>query len=117
MAEFYRRDGMQDPFALTTKLNYPHIGMFVFAWFIGLLIVPYLVSIAKRVGALDRPKEYKTHEKPIPFLGGLAILAEIRAVDFDVWTTRPTVAKMDKLRILFEGWWRDKRGTLIGSQP
>jgi len=49
--------------------------------------------------------------------GGLAILAAIRTADFDVWTARPTVAKMKKLHIVFECWWRDKRGTLVGSQP
>jgi UDP-GlcNAc:undecaprenyl-phosphate GlcNAc-1-phosphate transferase len=47
--------------------------MFVLAWFIGLLTGPYLIAVAKRVGALDRPKEYKTHKDPMPFLGGLAI--------------------------------------------
>jgi squalene synthase HpnC len=44
--------------------------------------------------------------------GGLALLDAIRRQDFDVWTSRPVVSKMDKLRILARCWWRLQRGTL-----
>ena len=44
--------------------------------------------------------------------GGLAILDAIRQQDFDVWTTRPKLSKIAKLRILASCWWRLKRGTL-----
>ncbi len=49
--------------------------------------------------------------------GGLAVLQAIRRNDFDVWTTRPQVTKITKLRILASCWWRLKRGTPIGDQP
>jgi len=49
--------------------------------------------------------------------GGLAILEAIRAARYDVWTARPGVSKMAKIRIIAQYWWRDKRGTLAGSQP
>jgi squalene synthase HpnC len=40
--------------------------------------------------------------------GGLAILQAIRRENFDVWTRRPTVAKMEKFQILAKCWWRLK---------
>ena len=42
--------------------------------------------------------------------GGLAILQAIRRQDFDVWTKRPTVTKMEKFRLLAQCWWRLKSG-------
>jgi phytoene/squalene synthetase len=42
--------------------------------------------------------------------GGLAILQAIRRQNFDVWTKRPTVAKMEKFRLLAQCWWRLKSG-------
>jgi squalene synthase HpnC len=44
--------------------------------------------------------------------GGLAILKAIRQQNFDVWSRRPTVAKSQKLGLLFQCWWGLKRGTL-----
>jgi squalene synthase HpnC len=42
--------------------------------------------------------------------GGLAILQSIRRQNFDVWTKRPTVTKMEKLQLLAKCWWRLKMG-------
>jgi squalene synthase HpnC len=49
--------------------------------------------------------------------GGLAILQNIRRQNFDVWTTRPSVSRIEKLRIVAKCWWRLQRGTLAGSEP
>ena len=49
--------------------------------------------------------------------GGLAILDAVRRQDYDVWTRRPVVSKMKKLRILAGCWWRIQRGTLTGDEP
>jgi squalene synthase HpnC len=38
--------------------------------------------------------------------GGLAILDQIRRLDYDVWSSRPTVGKLDKMRILAQSWWQ-----------
>lgn len=38
--------------------------------------------------------------------GGLAILAAIRNIDYDVWRMRPTVSRGEKLRLLASCWWR-----------
>jgi squalene synthase HpnC len=47
--------------------------------------------------------------------GGLAILDAIRRADYDVWSSRPTVTKWEKLRLLGECWWRLKRGMLLAE--
>ena len=49
--------------------------------------------------------------------GGLAVLEAIREKDFDVWTSRPVVTKMQKLRILASCWWRLQRGSFSGGKP
>jgi phytoene/squalene synthetase len=36
--------------------------------------------------------------------GGLAVLRAIRRQDYDVWTRRPRVSKMEKLRLFFCCW-------------
>jgi squalene synthase HpnC len=40
--------------------------------------------------------------------GGLAILQAIRRQNYDVWTRRPTVAKIEKFQLLAKCWWRLK---------
>ena len=47
--------------------------------------------------------------------GGLAILDRIRRLDYDVWSRRPTVGRLDKLRILARSWWRLRRGNIGGN--
>jgi squalene synthase HpnC len=37
--------------------------------------------------------------------GGLAVLAAIRRQDYDVWSRRPTVGKLQKLGLLVRAWW------------
>jgi len=38
--------------------------------------------------------------------GGLAVLRAIRRRNYDVWTRRPTVSKMEKLRLFVNCWRR-----------
>ena len=38
--------------------------------------------------------------------GGLAVLHAIRRLNYDVWTKRPAVGKLQKLRLLASAWWR-----------
>jgi len=49
--------------------------------------------------------------------GGLAILDAIRRQDYDVWTRRPVVSRLEKLRLLARCWWRLRRGTLVEDDP
>lgn len=45
--------------------------------------------------------------------GGLAMLQAIRRQDYDVWSSRPVLSKLDKLRIVGRCWWRLRQGTLV----
>ena len=38
--------------------------------------------------------------------GGLAVLAAIRQRNYNVWKSRPTVSRIEKLRLLMRCWWR-----------
>ena len=38
--------------------------------------------------------------------GGLAILQKIREVDYDVWTRRPVLSTLEKLRLVIRCWWQ-----------
>ena len=44
--------------------------------------------------------------------GGLAILRAIRQQNYDVWTSRPTISKKTRLRMLWKCWWELKRGRI-----
>ena len=49
---------------------------FLLAFITVYVITPYTIRFAKKVGALDIPKESrKIHKKPMPRLGGLAVIA------------------------------------------
>src|SRR5918994_1984421 len=47
----------------------------VVAW----ILVPPSTAIARRIGAIDRPKERSLHRVPTPKLGGVAILGGVLA--------------------------------------
>jgi len=49
---------------------------FLLAFITAYVITPYTIRFAKKIGALDVPKEArKIHKKPMPRLGGLAVIA------------------------------------------
>ena len=49
---------------------------FLLAFITAYVVTPYTIRLAKKVGALDIPKEKrKIHKKPMPRLGGLAVFA------------------------------------------
>lgn len=47
---------------------------FLLAFITSFVITPYTMRLAHKVGAIDLPGERKIHKKPIPRLGGLAII-------------------------------------------
>ena len=71
------------------KLQYPHLGILVLAWFLAYLFIPAIIRISGRIGALDRPGGHKAHGREVSFLGGigiflafaLAVLSTIRLRD------------------------------------
>lgn len=48
---------------------------FLLAFITSFVITPYTMRLAHKVGAIDFPEERKIHNKPIPRLGGLAIIS------------------------------------------
>ncbi len=66
------------------NLNQPHVGLFVFAWFLADLILPVLIWLAPRIGAVDRPHTYKTHQQPVAFLGGVGIFIAFSVAIFSI---------------------------------
>lgn len=52
---------------------------FLIAGAVALVVTPLAARMARRIGAIDRPRERSLHESPTPSLGGLAILAGVLA--------------------------------------
>lgn len=50
---------------------------FVFSGAVAWMLVPAAESIARKIGAIDQPKERSLHDVPTPKLGGLAILVGV----------------------------------------
>lgn len=48
---------------------------FILAVLTCFVVTPYTMRLAKSVGALDQPDKRKVHKKPIPRLGGIAIIS------------------------------------------
>jgi UDP-GlcNAc:undecaprenyl-phosphate GlcNAc-1-phosphate transferase len=51
--------------------------LFVSSFLLVIVLTPFSMALAKRIGAMDYPEARKIHASPIPRLGGLAIAASI----------------------------------------
>lgn len=52
---------------------------FIIAAALSALATPVMARVARETGILDRPTGYKKHERPTPYLGGIAILFGVLA--------------------------------------
>ena len=66
---------------------------FVFAGSVAWMLVPVAESIARRIGAIDVPRERSLHDVPTPKLGGLAILVAVLAAGL-IWLPWNTETKV-----------------------
>ena len=48
---------------------------FLLAFITSFVVTPYTMRLAHKIGAIDIPDKRKVHKKPIPRLGGLAIIS------------------------------------------
>ena len=48
---------------------------FLLAFITAFVITPYTIRLAKKVGAVDIPNDRRINKKPMPRLGGLAVIA------------------------------------------
>lgn len=71
---------------------------FLVAGAVALMLTPLAARLARRVGAIDQPRERSLHDMPTPSLGGLAILAGALAGG-----------------LLFLPWAGETRGILAGA--
>lgn len=54
-------------------LNYPHLSIFILAWFVADLLFPLLIRLGHRLQMLDRPGGHKAQETCVPYFGGIGI--------------------------------------------
>jgi len=66
------------------QLNHPQLWMFILAWFLADLAVPLFIKLSHRIGYLDRPHTYKTHQQPVALLGGVGIYLAFTITVFSV---------------------------------
>lgn len=52
-----------------------YVWAFVIALIVSLVVMPFVILLARKTGALDAPNARKVHKKPIPRIGGLGIYA------------------------------------------
>jgi UDP-GlcNAc:undecaprenyl-phosphate GlcNAc-1-phosphate transferase len=88
---------------MISKLNYPHIGIFILAWFVADLAIPLLIWIGRRLGAVDRPHSYKTHVEPVVFLGGIGIYFALSVALFSLLRFTSFESNLPLFGILFGG--------------
>ncbi len=48
---------------------------FLLAFITAFVITPYTIKLAKKVGAIDMPSDRRVNKKPIPRIGGIAVIA------------------------------------------
>ncbi|HUI64597.1 MAG TPA: hypothetical protein VL126_07140 [Bacteroidota bacterium] len=54
-----------------------------------ILLTPWVIRLAHRVGAVDQPNERKTHQMPTPRMGGVAVLASFALSLGVLWLLTP----------------------------
>lgn len=69
--------------------NYPQFKVLLIAWVTSLILIPLLVRLAFRVGALDIPHAYKKHRGAVPFLGGVGVFAAFAVAVFSAASIVP----------------------------
>jgi UDP-GlcNAc:undecaprenyl-phosphate GlcNAc-1-phosphate transferase len=56
-----------------TNLEIEHIVIFILSFFLAYFVTPYIIKVAKTLGAIDLPEKRKVHHIATPRLGGLGI--------------------------------------------
>ncbi len=65
------------------------VGLAVVAFVVTLVLTPLAIVVATRTGIMDRPGELKEQHRPVPYLGGVAVLAGVLVA---VLSDRPSLA-------------------------
>ncbi len=73
--------------------NLSYVGILILAWVVADLLFPLIISLSRRLGAVDRPSGHKRQAQPVPYLGGIgiccalsvAVLATLSFDRIDAW--------------------------------
>ncbi len=65
------------------------VGLAVVAFLVALALTPLAIVVATRTGVMDRPGDLKEQARPVPYLGGVAVLAGVLVA---VLSDRPSLA-------------------------
>ena len=64
------------------------------------LLTPVAMAVATRVGFFDNPGGHKSHESPVPYLGGVAIVMAFAASVIGAAILKPPVSGRDELVVV-----------------
>jgi UDP-GlcNAc:undecaprenyl-phosphate GlcNAc-1-phosphate transferase len=99
------------------QLNHPQIWMLILAWFVADLTIPLVIRLSHKVGALDRPHTYKTHQEPVALLGGVGIYIAFTLSLFTVLRFPNPAQFMDIFGIVAGGCLVVVLGVVDGFKP
>lgn len=102
---------------MIAQLNYPQVWMFILAWFLADLLVPLFIKLSHRIGFLDRPHTYKTHQAPVALLGGAGIYVAFTVTLFSVLRFPQPTQYMDIFAIAGGGLLVLLLGIVDGFRP
>ncbi len=102
---------------MIAQLNYPQLWMFILAWFLADLAVPLFIKLSHRIGFLDRPHTYKTHQEPVALLGGAGIYLAFTITLFSVLRFPQPSQYMDIFAIAAGGLIVHVMGLVDGFRP
>src|SRR5260221_2898336 len=91
--------------------------MFILAWFLADLAVPLFIKLSHRIGYLDRPHTYKTHQQPVALLGGVGIYLAFTITLFSVLRFPQPSQYMDIFAIAGGGLLVLVLGIIAGYRP
>jgi UDP-GlcNAc:undecaprenyl-phosphate GlcNAc-1-phosphate transferase len=91
--------------------------MFMLAWFLADLAFPLIIRLSLRVGAMDRPHTYKTHQEPVALLGGVGIYIAFTITLFSVLRFPQPSQFMDIFAIAGGGFLVLALGIIDGFRP
>ena len=73
----------------------------VVAFVVTVVLTPLAIVVATRTGIMDRPGELKEQDRPVPYLGGVAVLAGVLVA---VLSDRPDAGHSPGCRHRPSGW-------------
>jgi len=74
-----------------------YVAVFAASLFLSWVLTPFALRLAVRRGLFDQPADHKSHVSPVPYLGGLAIVAGLSIAVLLAAAVRPPAFGLDEL--------------------